>query len=60
MELLLAAGIPSAITAFCFWIIEKKFRRGQLRSNRRGQGGKKSLTRKKRTVNSFSTRCLRL
>ena len=24
MELLLAAGIPSAITAFCFWIIEKK------------------------------------
>lgn len=24
MELLIAAGIPSAITAFCFWIIEKK------------------------------------
>ena len=24
MEILLAAGIPSAITAFCFWIIERK------------------------------------
>lgn len=23
MDLLLAAGIPSAITAFCFWIIER-------------------------------------
>ncbi len=23
MELLIAAGVPSAITAFCFWLIEK-------------------------------------
>ncbi len=24
MELLIAAGIPSAITAFCFWLIERR------------------------------------
>lgn len=24
MELLIAAGVPSAITAFCFWMIERR------------------------------------
>ena len=24
MELLIAAGIPSAIVAFCFWLLEKR------------------------------------
>lgn len=24
MDLLIAAGVPSAITAFCFWLIERK------------------------------------
>ena len=27
MQLLIAAGVPSAITAFCFWLIERKIQR---------------------------------
>lgn len=27
MELLIAAGVPSALTAFCFWLIERRMQK---------------------------------
>ena len=36
MELLIAAGIPSAIVAFCFWLLEKRIQeRAEVEKNER-------------------------
>lgn len=36
MELLIAAGIPSAIVAFCFWLLEKRIQeRAEVENNER-------------------------
>ena len=36
MELLIAAGVPSAIVAFCFWLLEKRIKeRAEVEKNER-------------------------
>lgn len=38
MELLIAAGIPSAIVAFCFWLLEKRIQeRAEAEKNERAR-----------------------
>ena len=38
MELLIAAGIPSAIVAFCFWLLEKRIqKRAEAEKNERAR-----------------------
>lgn len=55
MELLIAAGVPSAIVAFCFWLLERRIQKRAKRRRSNGHAGKKNRMRKKRTVKICST-----
>lgn len=55
MELLIAAGIPSAIVAFCFWLLEKRIQERAEVERTNGHAGRENRMRKKRTVKSSST-----
>ena len=52
MQLLIAAGVPSAIVAFCFWLLERRI---QKRRKTNGHADKKNRMTKRRTVRSYST-----
>lgn len=56
MDLLIAAGVPSAITAFCFWLIERKIQaRAEAEKEERLNRQRESRTPKKKTGKNSST-----
>lgn len=55
MQLLIAAGVPSAIVAFCFWLLERRIQeRAEAEKDERARRQKNRMT-KRRTVRSYST-----
>ncbi len=42
MDLLIAAGIPSAITGFCFWMIERRISKRQKEADRKEAARRKN------------------
>lgn len=55
MELLIAAGVPSAIVAFCFWLLERRIQKRAEAEKIERARRQKNRMRKKRTVKICST-----
>jgi hypothetical protein len=53
ITLILTAGIPSAITAFCFWIIEHRIEQREVSEKERREQNQRELEEKERAREQF-------